>query len=101
MNWDQVQGKWKQMRGSIREKWGQLTDDDLNVIAGNRDKFVGVVQERYGIAKEEAVKRTDDWLKTLSDTSHQQGQQSGHQQQGQHGGHQPNKGDEKTYTGRP
>ena len=67
MNWDQVEGKWKQLRGSLKERWGKLTDDDLTVINGNRDKFVGKVQERYGIAKEEAQKRADEWVKSLRD----------------------------------
>jgi uncharacterized protein YjbJ (UPF0337 family) len=62
MNWDQVEGKWKQMRGSVKEKWGKLTDDDLDVIAGKRDKMVGKLQERYGIAKQEAEKQSDAWV---------------------------------------
>jgi uncharacterized protein YjbJ (UPF0337 family) len=65
MNWDQVQGKWKQAKGSLRQKWGKLTDDDLDTIAGSREKFVGVMQERYGIAKEEAQKRADEWVNSL------------------------------------
>jgi uncharacterized protein YjbJ (UPF0337 family) len=65
MNWDQMQGKWKQMKGSLRQQWGKLTDDDLETIAGNRDKLVGVLQERYGIAREEAQKRADEWAATL------------------------------------
>jgi uncharacterized protein YjbJ (UPF0337 family) len=65
MNWDQVAGNWKQMTGSAKEKWGKLTDDDLTVIAGQRDKLVGKVQERYGIAKEEAQKMADEWAKQL------------------------------------
>jgi len=67
MNWDQIEGKWKQAKGSIKERFGKLTDDDLQMIAGNRDKFIGKLQERYGIAKEEAQKRADEWGKTLSD----------------------------------
>jgi uncharacterized protein YjbJ (UPF0337 family) len=63
MNWDQVAGQWKQMKGSVKEKWGQLTDDDLNQINGQRDKLVGKLQERYGIAREEAMRRADDWMK--------------------------------------
>jgi uncharacterized protein YjbJ (UPF0337 family) len=63
MNWDQVQGQWKQMKGSIKEKWGKLTDDDLNQINGQRDQLIGKLQERYGIAREEAQKRADEWLK--------------------------------------
>jgi uncharacterized protein YjbJ (UPF0337 family) len=65
MNWDQVEGKWKQMKGSAKQQWGKLTDDDLTAINGNRDKLVGKMQERYGIARDEAQKRADDWLKTM------------------------------------
>jgi uncharacterized protein YjbJ (UPF0337 family) len=67
MNWDQIQGKWKQAKGSLKQQWGKLTDDDLDVIAGSRDKFIGKVQERYGIARAEAQKRTDEWVKSLRD----------------------------------
>lgn len=61
MNWDQVEGKWKQAKGSVKQKWGKLTDDDLDTIAGHRDKLVGKLQERYGMAKEEAEKQADSW----------------------------------------
>jgi uncharacterized protein YjbJ (UPF0337 family) len=61
MNWDQIEGKWKQLRGAAKEKWGKLTDDDLDCINGKRDQFVGKLQERYGIAKEEAQKTLNDW----------------------------------------
>jgi len=54
MNWDQVAGNWKQLKGTVREKWGKLTDDDLDVVAGKRDQLVGKIQERYGITKEAA-----------------------------------------------
>jgi len=67
MNWDQIEGKWKQFRGSARQHWGKLTDDDLAMIAGSREKFVGKLQERYGIAREEAQKRADEWARTLRD----------------------------------
>jgi uncharacterized protein YjbJ (UPF0337 family) len=63
MNWDQVEGKWKQLRGSVKQKWGKLTDSDLDYIAGKRDQFTGKLQERYGVAKEEAQKQADEWLK--------------------------------------
>ncbi len=56
MNWDQVAGNWKQLKGTVREKWGKLTDDDLDVVAGKRDQLIGKIQERYGITKEEAEK---------------------------------------------
>ena len=61
MNWDQIQGKWKQFRGSAKENWGKLTDDELDQVEGSRDKLVGKVQEKYGIAKDEAERQVDDW----------------------------------------
>lgn len=64
MNWDDVKGKWKQVTGSAKSKWGELTDDDMQQIDGERDKMVGKIQERYGIGKEEAEKQVDDWAKT-------------------------------------
>jgi uncharacterized protein YjbJ (UPF0337 family) len=64
MNWDQLEGKWKQVKGSAREQWGKLTDDDLDVIAGKRDKLIGKLQERYGIARNEAERQADEWYKT-------------------------------------
>jgi uncharacterized protein YjbJ (UPF0337 family) len=65
MNWDQVEGKWKQYKGQAKEKWGKLTDDDLDVIDGRRQQLVGRIQERYGIAKEAAETQADEFLKTL------------------------------------
>ena len=65
MNWDQVEGKWKQYAGSVREKWGKLTNDDLTVIGGKREQLVGRIQERYGIAKDEAEKQVDEFTKGL------------------------------------
>jgi len=56
------------MKGSVKQKWGKLTDDDLDYIAGSRDKFVGRIQERYGIAKDEAQKQADEWMKTHPET---------------------------------
>lgn len=52
MNWDQIEGKWKELKGRFGEKWGKLTDDDLATIAGKRDKLAGLLQQKYGIAKE-------------------------------------------------
>jgi uncharacterized protein YjbJ (UPF0337 family) len=69
MNWDQMEGKWKQMRGSVKQQWGKLTDSDLDQIAGKRDVLLGKLQERYGIAREEAQRKADEWLKTVMDTS--------------------------------
>jgi uncharacterized protein YjbJ (UPF0337 family) len=72
MNWDQIEGKWTQMKGSVKQKWGKLTDDDLKVIAGSRDKLVGRIQERYGIKKEEAQRQCDEWSKSLVSTEAQE-----------------------------
>ena len=63
MNWDQIEGKWKQLKGSAKQHWGKLTDDDLDYISGKREFLVGKLQERYGLAQEEAQRRADDWLK--------------------------------------
>ncbi len=61
MNSDQLQGKWKQVKGSVKERWGKLTDDDLDVINGKHDQLVGKIQEKYGIAREAAQKQVDEW----------------------------------------
>ena len=63
MNWDEVKGNWKQLKGAVREKWGELTDDDLDRIAGKRDQFVGRLQERYGMTREEAERNVDDFAR--------------------------------------
>jgi len=63
MNWDQVSGQWKQIKGRAKVKWGKLTDDELDVVEGKRDQLVGKIQERYGIAKDKAEKEVDDWMK--------------------------------------
>jgi uncharacterized protein YjbJ (UPF0337 family) len=80
MNWDQVQGKWKQTKGQLREKWGKLTDDDLNMIAGQREQLIGRLQERYGIAKEEAERRADEFVQSLMDEPPQK-KRAAHQSQ--------------------
>lgn len=67
MNADQLQGKWKQVKGEAKERWGKLTDDDFTVINGKHDQLVGKIQERYGIAKDEARKQVDEWMRTHSD----------------------------------
>jgi uncharacterized protein YjbJ (UPF0337 family) len=67
MNWDRIEGQWKQLKGSVKERWGKLTDDDLNVIRGKKDQLVGRVQERYGIAKDEAQKQVEEWNKNLAE----------------------------------
>jgi uncharacterized protein YjbJ (UPF0337 family) len=62
MNWDRVEGNWKQFKGKAREQWGNLTDDDLDRVEGKRQELSGKLQERYGIAKDEAERQIDDWL---------------------------------------
>lgn len=68
MNWDQLEGKWKQLRGSVKQQWGKLTDSDLDQIAGRRDVLVGKLQERYGMVREEAQSKADEWLRALRET---------------------------------
>lgn len=67
MNWDQIEGKWDQLRGSARERWGELTDDDVQRAKGDREQLVGIIQERYGKAREEAEREVSDWQRSLSD----------------------------------
>jgi uncharacterized protein YjbJ (UPF0337 family) len=65
MNWEQIRGQWRQLKGAIKAKWGKLTDGDLDVIAGQQEQLIGKIQERYGIAKEEAHRQVDEWLAGL------------------------------------
>lgn len=67
MNWDQIAGKWKQMQGAVRQKWAKLTDDDLEFIAGSRDRFTGRLQERYGLAREDAERQLDEWQASVTE----------------------------------
>ena len=61
MNWDRVEGNWKQMKGALKARWGKLTDDDFDVIAGKREQLAGKIQERYGIEKDEAERQLTEW----------------------------------------
>lgn len=65
MNWDQIKGQWTQLKGSARSKWGELTDDEVTQAAGERDRMIGLVQEKYGVAKEEAARQVDEWTSKL------------------------------------
>jgi uncharacterized protein YjbJ (UPF0337 family) len=65
MNWDTIEGNWKQLRGKVREQWGDLTDDELDMMAGKRDQMIGGLQKRYGWARDEAERRTDMWAEGL------------------------------------
>jgi uncharacterized protein YjbJ (UPF0337 family) len=68
MNWDRIEGNWKQFRGKAKEQWGKLTDDDFDVIAGKRDQLVGRIQEQYGISKDEAERQVQTFETGLRDT---------------------------------
>jgi uncharacterized protein YjbJ (UPF0337 family) len=70
MNWDAIEGKWKQFTGSARERWGKLTDDDIQTLTGQKDQLVGKIQARYGIAKAEAEKQADQWSRAQTETAH-------------------------------
>ena len=63
MDWNRIEGNWKQFGGRVKEKWG--TDDDLTVINGRRDQLEGKIQERYGVAKDQVKSDVDTWLKSL------------------------------------
>ncbi len=65
MNWDRIEGNWKQFTGKAKEKWGQLTDDDLTQINGRRDQLEGMLQQRYGYAKDKAKEEVDRWTQGL------------------------------------
>lgn len=63
MNWDQIEGKWKQFAGKAQAKWGDITNDEWDKIDGRREQMVGLIQERYGREKAEVEQEVDDWLK--------------------------------------
>lgn len=65
MNWEQLEGNWKQFTGQVKSKWGKLTDDDMTVIAGKRDQLAGKLQQRYGYAKDQVEKEVDDFIAKL------------------------------------
>ena len=65
MNWDRIEGNWKQMKGKAKQKWGELTDDDLDIVKGMKDELVGKLQERKGIAREKAEKEVNEWANSL------------------------------------
>ena len=65
MNWDRVQGDWKQFKGKVREKWGNLTENDVEALSGQRQQLEGVLQERYGYTKDQVKKAVDDWANGL------------------------------------
>lgn len=64
MNWDTIKGQWTELKGKVREKWGKLTDNDLETIAGKKDQLIGMLQQRYGYDKEAAEKEVDNFCRT-------------------------------------
>ncbi len=68
MNWDRIEGNWKQVKGQVTTRWGKLTDDDLDVIDGRREQLAGKIQERYGIARDEAEKQLFIWEKDAKES---------------------------------
>lgn len=67
MNWDRIQGNWKQFSGKVKEKWGDLTDDDIARVNGNREQLEGVLQQRYGYAKDRAKQEIDSWAQGMKE----------------------------------
>jgi len=67
MNWDIIEGNWKQFKGRAKAQWGKLTDDTLDVVAGNREQLSGKVQEAYGIGKDEAERQLDAFAERYRD----------------------------------
>ena len=65
MNWDRIEGNWKQFTGKAKQQWGKLTDDDLTVVQGRRTELIGKIQERYGVARDEAEKQVDTWISNM------------------------------------
>ena len=65
MNWDRIEGNWKEFKGKVQQQWGKLTDDDLKQVEGRRVQLVGKIQERYGVARDEAEKQVDGWLNNM------------------------------------
>ena len=67
MNWDRIEGNWAQFKGNVREKWGRLTDGDLDVVAGKREHLIGRIQEAYGLSKDAVEKQLTEWQGKLED----------------------------------
>jgi len=67
MNWDRIEGNWKQFKGTLKEKWGKITDDEFDQIGGRKDQLVGKLQERYGMTKDEADRQASDWANAQRD----------------------------------
>lgn len=68
MNWDQIEGQWSQLKGRVREMWGKLTDDDVEAIAGKKDRLIGALQVRYGRKKDLAEKEIESFAEKVGQT---------------------------------
>lgn len=69
MNWDQFEGKWEQVKGQVKEKWGKFTNDDITVIEGKKDKLIGKLRERYGYSAEQADRELGAFMKDCNCSS--------------------------------
>jgi len=69
VNWEQIEGRWNQLKGAVKQRWGKLTDHDLDVIAGKKDELLGKLQEKYGITKEQAEKQLEQWSAENTNTA--------------------------------
>ena len=67
MNWDRIEGNWKQLKGKVQTQWGKLTDDDFDVVAGKREQLSGKIQERYGIARDVADEQVAEWERSADE----------------------------------
>jgi uncharacterized protein YjbJ (UPF0337 family) len=65
MNWDTIQGQWKQLSSNVKERWAKLTDEDLAKASAKKDELVGAIQHRYGVLRDEAEKQVDEWMKKM------------------------------------
>lgn len=74
MNWDQMQGRWTELKGQVKSKWGKLTDDDLTMLDGKRETLVGKLVQRYGNTKEQVERELDQWLTTIDQPGRSPGQ---------------------------
>ena len=68
MNWQRIEGNWKQLKGKVVEQWGKLTDDDIDLVEGRREQLAGKIQERYGIARDEAERQVSDWERRVDES---------------------------------
>ena len=66
MNWDDIEGQWKVMKGKVKEQWGDLTDDEIDMIGGKKDQLIGRIQKRYGMAREDAARQVEEFERRVT-----------------------------------